>query len=448
MPEFYAPFDLNHYAYFRNLGQPTVFWRRAAYEDLGGFDESYRLLGDCEFWLRAGAQWMLLRPCFRGGRGPIRPRRNASEEASRSAQGGVRSAERHPSRRSRQTSSLWIGPYSLGMEGALRPLLHRRPVGRCQKLVSVHQLVRRQLLAASRESLATPAARQGLAPRLVLHGRRRAVPAIARRTFFAREPSMTNGDASASDSIVGCPMRILILHSQYRSGWASGENSVVRDEERLLKEAGHEVVSWTPLPTSSMSSLKLGGRAVWSPAARAHLEDLMSEHHPDIVHCHNLFPMLSPAVLRASAAESSSIVVTLHNYRLFCLPATCFRDDEICELCVGHVPWRGVVYRCYRDSVLGSAALAASLTMHRAANSFDGVSLFLPVSRFVRDRHVAAGFDSERMVVKPNFLWPHARRQGAGGFFLYAGRLAPEKDVGRLAAGLEEDARSTTRHRW
>jgi glycosyltransferase involved in cell wall biosynthesis len=55
MPEFYAPFDLNHYAYFRNLGQPTVFWRRAAYEDLGGFDESYRLLGDCEFWLRAGA---------------------------------------------------------------------------------------------------------------------------------------------------------------------------------------------------------------------------------------------------------------------------------------------------------------------------------------------------------------------------------------------------------
>ncbi len=54
MPEFYAPFDLNHYAYFRSLGQPTVFWRRSAYEALGGFDDSYRLLGDCEYWLRAG----------------------------------------------------------------------------------------------------------------------------------------------------------------------------------------------------------------------------------------------------------------------------------------------------------------------------------------------------------------------------------------------------------
>ena len=54
MLEFYAPFDLNHYTYFRNLGQPTVFWQRSAYEALGGFDDSYRLLGDCEYWLRAG----------------------------------------------------------------------------------------------------------------------------------------------------------------------------------------------------------------------------------------------------------------------------------------------------------------------------------------------------------------------------------------------------------
>lgn len=55
MPEFYAPFDLNLYAYFRSLGQPTVFWRRSTYERLGGFDDSYRLIGDCEYWLRAAA---------------------------------------------------------------------------------------------------------------------------------------------------------------------------------------------------------------------------------------------------------------------------------------------------------------------------------------------------------------------------------------------------------
>jgi glycosyltransferase involved in cell wall biosynthesis len=55
MPQFYPPFDLNRYAYFRRLGQPTVFWRRSTYEKLGGFDDSYRLIGDCEYWLRAAA---------------------------------------------------------------------------------------------------------------------------------------------------------------------------------------------------------------------------------------------------------------------------------------------------------------------------------------------------------------------------------------------------------
>ncbi len=114
---------------------------------------------------------------------------------------------------------------------------------------------------------------------------------------------------------------------------------------------------------------------------------------------------------------------------MLCLPATCIRDGEICELCIGRVPWRGVVYRCYRGSALGSASLATSLTMHRAIGSSDHVSLFLPVSDFVRDKHLEAGFSPDRMMVKPNFCWPRPRRDGAGDYFLYAGRLAPEKDV-------------------
>jgi glycosyltransferase involved in cell wall biosynthesis len=227
-------------------------------------------------------------------------------------------------------------------------------------------------------------------------------------------------------------MRILILHSGYLSGWASGENTVVRDEERLLTEAGHEVVGWTPAPEPSLSHARLGARALWSPAAQAHVRRLIASHRPEIVHVHNLFPMLSPAVLRAGAVSGANVVVTLHNYRMLCLPATCFRDGEVCELCVGHVPWRGVAYRCYRGSAAGSAALAAALTIHRAIRTFDHVSLFLAVSTSVRDKHLEAGFTPERIVVKPNFSWPRTRREGAGDYFLYAGRIAPEKDVGVL----------------
>jgi len=227
-------------------------------------------------------------------------------------------------------------------------------------------------------------------------------------------------------------MRILILHSRYLSGWASGENSVVRDEERLLTEAGHDVVSWTPSPGAQFSPERLGLKAMWSSAAVKHVGRLIERHRPQIVHCHNLYPMLSPAVLRAASKRDSKVVVTLHNYRMFCLPATCLRGGEICELCLGRVPWRGVVYRCYRRSLPGSTALGAALTLHRAIGSFDQVSLFLPVSHFVLDKHVQAGFAQDRMHMKPNFCWPQPRRSGAGEYFLYVGRLAPEKDLGTL----------------
>jgi glycosyltransferase involved in cell wall biosynthesis len=227
-------------------------------------------------------------------------------------------------------------------------------------------------------------------------------------------------------------MRILILHSRYLSGWASGENSVVRDEVRLLTEAGHEVVTWTPAPGPELSHARLGSKAIWSRAALKHVRRLIEQHRPQILHCHNLFPMLSPAVLREAKEGDSKVVVTLHNYRMFCLPATCIRDGEICELCLGKVPWRGVVYRCYRGSLPGSAALAASLSLHRAIGSFDHVSLFLPVSRFILDKHVEAGFAADRMLMKPNFCWPRPRRSGAGEYYLYLGRLSPEKDVRTL----------------
>ena len=36
-----------------SIGQPTVFWRRSLTERIGAFDTSYRLIGDCEYWVRA-----------------------------------------------------------------------------------------------------------------------------------------------------------------------------------------------------------------------------------------------------------------------------------------------------------------------------------------------------------------------------------------------------------
>jgi glycosyltransferase involved in cell wall biosynthesis len=225
-------------------------------------------------------------------------------------------------------------------------------------------------------------------------------------------------------------MRVLIAHSRYASGSVSGENRVVEDEARLLADAGHEICLWTPSAAGigGVRAVAAGAQAVWSQRAACTLRALARDAGADVVHVHNLFPLLSPAAIRSAAAEAP-VVVTLHNYRLLCLPATLVRGGARCSVCVGRIPWRGVVHRCYRGSAAASAALAASLTLHRALRSFERVRLFLAVSELVREQHLAAGLEPTRIRVKANFAWPGERRRRAGDYFLFLGRLTAERGI-------------------
>lgn len=235
-------------------------------------------------------------------------------------------------------------------------------------------------------------------------------------------------------------MRILIVHSRYLTGDSSGENRVVDDEARLLAEHGHQATVWAPSYDISRGSARGAVEAIWSRRATREVRRLMHTFRPDVVHVHNLFPALSPAVLRASARHCP-VVMTLHNFRLVCLPATLLRDNRICEDCVGHLPLRGVVHACYRESRAASAVLATSLSIHRAVHSLSHVSLFAPVSAFVGDKLRESGVLHERVRVKPNFAWPTDRRVGPGEYFLTLGRLSPEKGIDQIVRNLPPGAR-------
>lgn len=52
---FYPDFDMSFYVFAGTIAQPTVFWRRSVTQRIGGFDESYRLIADCDYWLKAAA---------------------------------------------------------------------------------------------------------------------------------------------------------------------------------------------------------------------------------------------------------------------------------------------------------------------------------------------------------------------------------------------------------
>lgn len=227
-------------------------------------------------------------------------------------------------------------------------------------------------------------------------------------------------------------MKVLVCHNFYQR--PGGEDRVFADETALLRERGHHVISYerTNADLEHLSSIAALRDTLWSPRTSSEIEAIVQSERPDVVHCHNTFPLISPSVYYAARREGAAVVQTLHNYRLLCANAQLLRGETICEKCVGKpVGWPGVVHRCYRESALASAAVVASQTFHRAIGTWNSrVDRFIALTEFSKEKFVAGGLPSERIVVKPNFVNKDPGiGSGEGGYAVFVGRLSPEKGI-------------------
>ncbi len=232
-------------------------------------------------------------------------------------------------------------------------------------------------------------------------------------------------------------MRVLMVHCRYQV--RGGEDECYEAELRLLREAGIEADGYEDdnRRIGQLSPLRVARDTVWSPSAYRAIRARLREKPYDVVHVHNFFPLISPAVYYAARAAGCSVVQTLHNYRLACPAAIFYRDGRVCEDCLGKaVPWPAVLHGCYRDSRAGSAAVATMLAVHRLLGTWRAkVDLYITLNEFMRRKAIAGGVPADRIVVKPNFVGHDPGvGDGRGGFALFTARLNPEKGVAELLA--------------
>src|SRR5882724_11083678 len=133
-------------------------------------------------------------------------------------------------------------------------------------------------------------------------------------------------------------MRLLLVHNRHRE--PGGEDRVVDAEAQLLRSAGHDVGVEIWANPTGVHTLSAFARAPWNASAAREIASLVSEARPDVVHVHNTWFAMSPAVLPAIHDVGVPLVMTVHNYRLMCADHTLFRDGAICRDCVGRGPWR------------------------------------------------------------------------------------------------------------
>lgn len=235
------------------------------------------------------------------------------------------------------------------------------------------------------------------------------------------------------------PWRVLVVHNRYQH--AGGEDSVVESEANLLRGCGHAVRLYERHnnEVESIGKAALARQAVWSYITLADLERTYREFSPDIIHVHNTFPLISPAVYWYARRRGVPVVQTIHNFRLLCLQAMFLRSGQICEDCVGRSPLRGIARKCYRNSYASSAVAGLVLQTHRLLGTYRSrIDRYIALNRFCRDKLAAGGLPAERISIKPNFIerlpvGPATRT----GNPLFVGRLAEEKGVDLLAAAVK-----------
>lgn len=237
-------------------------------------------------------------------------------------------------------------------------------------------------------------------------------------------------------------MKVLVAHNAYQQ--RGGEDAVVDAEVELLRAHGHQVEVYKQHndALNSMPRTSAAVTAVWSGRTASDIDGLCERFRPDVVHAHNTFPLISPSLYWAAAKRRVPVVQTLHNFRLLCPQAIFLRDGKICEDCIGRLPWRAVVRKCYRESAAQSAVITGMLATHRAIGTYrNRVTRYIALNKFARDKYVKGGLPAERFRIKPNFVaspgapsWE--KRQGG----LYVGRLSSEKGVDVLAGAVRRFA--------
>lgn len=229
-------------------------------------------------------------------------------------------------------------------------------------------------------------------------------------------------------------MRVLLVHNAY--GRPSGEEAVVAATRDLLVHEGHAVGTFlresSRIATMPLGRLRAFASGLYSVASRRAFRRQVREFRPDLIHLHNLYPLVSPSVIDEGRAMGLPMVMTLHNYRMLCPNGRLSSHGEICHRCVtGGEYWCGL--RNCEEQRLKSIAYACRNMVARIRGVFEKVDRFIALTAFQRDL-MATRLPVERIRVIGNPVTIPATipEHDHGTYVGFVGRLSPEKGVALL----------------
>src|SRR5262245_35253480 len=227
-------------------------------------------------------------------------------------------------------------------------------------------------------------------------------------------------------------MKILLVHNGYIE--RGGEDEVVRSQQAMLEENGHQVRVY------QRSNKEIDGYALgkkinfflkdicWNTSVYEGIKRIIDEFRPEIVHIHNIFYVVSPSVYQACSDKNVPVVQSFHNYRLLLSKKNA---DEFPEFAVPSKKLKKYVLRhCLLPRILER--------LRRERSYEDKVESIILQSRFSEKIFLKHGFNSSKIRVMSPMLEIAAPPAGeARANALFAGRLVDYKGIHVLLKAAE-----------
>lgn len=231
-------------------------------------------------------------------------------------------------------------------------------------------------------------------------------------------------------------MKILFIHNNYASD-NTGEEHAAEALVNLLSEKEH-TVEWYRRSSAELDKMSLGKlRAVllsiYNPAASRAIRNIIREQQPELVQVQNLYPLISPRILKTIKSAGLPVVMRCPNYRVFC-PTGLFYDTagNICERCTGkgHETW------CIRKNCTGSIGKSIGYAFRNFVARITGVfhkyvDIFIVQSEFQKGKFIELGIPENKIEILPG-ITPEVKVYPSGSaasYITFVGRISHEKGI-------------------
>ena len=228
-------------------------------------------------------------------------------------------------------------------------------------------------------------------------------------------------------------MRILMVHNDY--GRKSGEERAAESIATLLEHNGHQVdwfrKSSEQLLDSASGAAKAFFTGIHSPGSRREIETVLDQNQYDLVQVQNLYPLLSPSVLKPIRQRKIPLVMRCPNYRLFCPNGLHLSDAKVCEKCLGGKEYWCVIKNCERNLPKSIGYALRTATARISGAILNNVDVFVVLTEFQRRRFLDQGIPANQLAIVPNYAEsPEATGYDSPGELVtYLGRPSQEKGI-------------------